>query len=62
MTGSLHLLKLSVGTEDVADLADWQGQARAQTADGLPRHVTRMWPKRAEEVLDGGSIFGSSRA
>ncbi|MDG1803056.1 MAG: DUF1489 domain-containing protein, partial [Paracoccaceae bacterium] len=22
-----------------------------------PRHVTRMWPKRAEEILNGGSIF-----
>jgi len=57
MTGSLHLIKLSVGTEDVADLADWQQQKRAQTADGLPRHTTRMWPRRGEELLDGGSIY-----
>ncbi len=54
---TVHLIKLSVGTEDVADLAAWQGDERSQTADGLPRHVTRMWPKRAEEVLDGGSIY-----
>ena len=29
----------------------------AQTRDGLPRHVTRMWPKRSEELLAGGSIY-----
>ena len=57
MADTVHLLKLSVGTEDVADLADWQATRRAQTEDGLPRHVTRMWPKRAEEILNGGSIF-----
>ena len=57
MTKTVHMLKLSVGTEDVADLAAWQATRRAQTEDGLPRHVTRMWPKRADEVLNGGSIF-----
>ncbi|NDU99601.1 DUF1489 family protein [Pseudoroseicyclus tamaricis] len=54
---ALHLLKLSVGTEDVTDLATWQKLHKAQTFDGLPRHVTRMWPKRAEEILAGGSIY-----
>ena len=53
----IHLMKLSVGTEDVADLAEWQASARAKGADGLPRHITRMWPKRADEVLAGGSIY-----
>jgi hypothetical protein len=57
MTRLTHLIKLSVGTEDVADLAQWQGDRRYQTADGLPRHVTRMWPKREAEVLAGGSIY-----
>ena len=55
--GHIHLLKLSVGTEDVADLATWYASPRAQTADGLPRHVTRMWPKREAEVTAGGSIY-----
>ncbi|TNC74713.1 DUF1489 family protein [Rubellimicrobium roseum] len=55
MTG-LHLIKLSVGTEDVADLARWQA-GPGQGPDGLPRHVTRMWPKRETELLDGGSIY-----
>ena len=57
MSKPIHLIKLSVGTEDVGDLAAWQAQPRAQTADGLPRHVTRMWPRRESEVLDGGSIY-----
>ena len=57
MDKTLHLIKLSVGTETVDDLADWQASRRAQTADGLPRHVTRMWPKRAAEILAGGSIY-----
>lgn len=57
MSKTVHLLKLSVGTEDIADLADWQATRRAQTEDGLPRHVTRMWPKREDEVLNGGSIY-----
>ncbi len=57
MTGTVHLLKLSVGTDDVAGLAAWQATDRAQTADGYPRHITRMWPKRAAEILNGGSIY-----
>ena len=41
----------------MAGLAQWQASKRAQTEDGLPRHVTRMWPKRESEILNGGSIF-----
>ena len=41
----------------MAGLAQWQASKRAQTEDGLPRHVTRMWPKREAEILNGGSIF-----
>lgn len=57
MPEPLHLIKLSVGTEGVEDLAAWQASARAKGPDGLPRHVTRMWPKREAEILDGGSIY-----
>jgi len=57
MPGALPLLKLSVGTEGVEDLAAWQASARAKGPDGLPRHVTRMWPKRGGELLAGGSVF-----
>ncbi|HBS48766.1 MAG TPA: DUF1489 domain-containing protein [Rhodobacteraceae bacterium] len=57
MGAHTHLIKLSVGTESVDGLAKWQASRAARGADGLPRHVTRMWPKRAEEVLNGGSIY-----
>ncbi|MEL6571847.1 MAG: DUF1489 domain-containing protein [Pseudomonadota bacterium] len=57
MSKTVHLVKLSVGTEDVDGLAAWQATKRAQSDDGYPRHVTRMWPKRAAEILDGGSIY-----
>ncbi|WP_179378774.1 DUF1489 family protein [Jannaschia marina] len=53
----INLIKLSVGSESVESMTAWQASARAQGADGLPRHITRMWPKRAAEVLDGGSIY-----
>jgi hypothetical protein len=52
-----HLIKLSVGTETVDDLAAWQATAHERWPDGQPRHVTRMWPKREAELLAGGSIF-----
>jgi hypothetical protein len=58
---TVHLIKLSVGSESVADLAAWQKQRlKEMKAKGrAPEliHVTRHTPKRAEEVLDGGSIY-----
>ena len=57
MPKHVNLIKLSVGTENIEDLAGWQALPQAQTADGLPRHITRMWPKREDEVLGGGSIY-----
>lgn len=52
-----HLIKLCVGAERVEDLLEWQASLRAQGGDGLPRHVTRMWPKRADDILAGGSLY-----
>ncbi len=52
-----HLIKLSVGTESVEDLERWQEQRRRELPGNLPRHVTRMWPKREAELLNGGSIY-----
>ncbi|MFC6687031.1 DUF1489 family protein [Jhaorihella thermophila] len=57
MSARIHLVKLCVGADSVEDLADWQTQTRARGTDGMPRHVTRMWPKRESELLDGGSLY-----
>lgn len=55
MENTIHLVKLSVGTESVTDLARWQQTVRGQ--DTLSRHITRMWPRREQELLAGGSIY-----
>lgn len=57
MAGSLNLIKLSVGSESVDAIAAWQASRRATSPDGSYAHVTRMWPRRADELLDGGSIY-----
>jgi hypothetical protein len=58
----LHLIKLSVGTDSVKDLEDWirlklKQQKKAGKKKPERIHTTRMVPKRAEEILDGGSIY-----
>ncbi len=58
---TVHLIKLSVGSESLSDLGAWQKQRlKDMKAKGKKPeliHVTRHMPKRAEEVLDGGSIY-----
>lgn len=57
VTKFVNLIKLSVGTEDVESLESWQRHRYKQIRDGQYYHITRMWPKRAEEILNGGSIY-----
>lgn len=58
---ALHLVKLCVGAESVEDLATWQASAACPTweVDGsaCPVHVTRMHPKQADALLEGGSLY-----
>ncbi|MFM2128721.1 MAG: hypothetical protein RL477_267, partial [Pseudomonadota bacterium] len=58
---ALHLLKLAVGCETVADLLRRQKERRAERkANGEGPgtfHFTRNFPRQAEEVLDGGSLY-----
>jgi hypothetical protein len=53
----MNLLKLSVGSDSVEDHEGWQASQRPHWPEGRAIHVTRMWPKRAAEVLDGGSLY-----
>ncbi|GAB4354393.1 MAG: DUF1489 family protein [Oricola sp.] len=57
----MHLIKLCVGADSVEDLRDWIDFRLAEKrAAGLaPEHVhtTRMVPKRAGELLEGGSLY-----
>lgn len=53
--GVLHLIKLSVGPRDLAELQAIQAE---RLASGIRlRHRTRMFPRRADELLVGGSIY-----
>jgi hypothetical protein len=57
----LHLIKLCVGCDSVADLEDWiklklkEKKRRGQRPEHI--HITRMVPKRAEELTAGGSLY-----
>lgn len=58
----LHLIKLSVGTDSIQDLEDWiklKLKEKKRRGEKRPEriHTTRSVPKRAEQVLDGGSIY-----
>ncbi|MFD2181172.1 DUF1489 family protein [Rhodoplanes azumiensis] len=56
----LHLVKLCVGCDGIADLEDWIRERLAKRPKGSPRehaHVTRMVPKRADELIAGGSLY-----
>ena len=53
----INLVKLCVGAESVESLMDWQSTTRVRSDDEHRRHVTRMWPKRGEELLEGGSLY-----
>jgi len=51
----LHIAKLAVGIRDIAHLRAVQAQ-RALTEPPL-RHRTRNFPRRADEIVNGGSLF-----
>lgn len=57
----LHIIKLCVGCDSLGELADWQKkrlkEKRAKGQKPELVHITRMTPKRADEILDGGSLY-----
>jgi hypothetical protein len=55
----LHLLKLCVGCDSIGDLEAWiaiETKPRRGKA-GQHVHITRMVPKRMDELLEGGSLY-----
>ena len=58
---ALHLIKLCVGCDSVKELDEWiREKLRDRKKRGLSRehmHKTRMVPKRADELRDGGSLY-----
>jgi hypothetical protein len=57
----LHLLKLCVGCESIADLEEWIDEqrtyARRRGINWQQHHTTRMVPKRADEIIGQGSLY-----
>jgi hypothetical protein len=58
---TLHIIKLCVGAESIESLARWQ-KARIKELKKKGKkpeliHVTRMTPKRRDDLLDGGSLY-----
>ena len=51
----LHLVKMCVGIDDVDELVAYRAEKRR--AEKRCFHRTRHTPKRAEEILDGGSLY-----
>jgi len=51
---ALHMIKLCVGADTIEDLMEWQ-----RTREPGDRWImrTRQTPKRAAELLDGGSLY-----
>ena len=58
---TLHLIKLCVGVETLEELAQWQAKRLLDLKKKKKPlelvHVTRQTPKRADELLDGGSLY-----
>lgn len=58
---ALHLIKLCVGVDSIADLQRSidrrMGEANSAGRQPEQVHSTRMMPKRADEIVDGGSLY-----
>jgi hypothetical protein len=52
---ALHMIKLCVGCDTVEELAAWRATHRSPDEPWTMR--TRQTPKRAAELIDGGSLF-----
>lgn len=57
----LHIIKIAVGIDDIPHLRrvqkDRLAAAKSRKEKPRLRHMTRMFPSRADEITDGGSIY-----
>lgn len=55
----LHLVKLCVGCDSVRDLEEWiEDRLKGRKAGSRVRsHITRMVPRRADEIVGRGSLY-----
>ena len=55
------MIKLCVGADSIEDLREWVSERSLMAiAAGLEphsSHVTRMVPKRRDDIIDGGSLY-----
>ncbi|MEO1657607.1 MAG: DUF1489 domain-containing protein [Pseudomonadota bacterium] len=58
---TVHLIKLAAGATGLDSLSRWQDTVlernKGTALEGYVHHVTRMTPKRADDLLDGGSLY-----
>ncbi|QUD88454.1 DUF1489 family protein [Phenylobacterium montanum] len=52
---TLHLIKLCVGADSVEELRAWRERRKAE--GHRPIVPTRQTPKRAADILEGGSLY-----
>ena len=58
---TVHLVKLCVGIDSIAELVRYREEMAAKRRGRKDKpledsHWTRSFPRRAEDVLDGGSL------
>ena len=54
---TVHLIKLAVGIKSMTELSERQSRRLLQSPQPHVRHLTRSTPRRAGELVDGGSIY-----
>ena len=52
---ALHLIKLCVGVSEIEEMQSWVKISK-KSNDELD-HVTRMFPRRRDEIVPGGSLY-----
>ncbi len=53
----INLVKLCVGIDSIEHLESYRAAQSPSNGAPISRHVTRMWPKRTEALLNGGSLY-----